>query len=176
MWDSETTDLDYARFVEVAAIDQDGNVLFDQRINPHAEIAAGATNVHGITRGMVAECPTFREVFLELRNVLHQRRWVIYNVAFDAKVMVAELKNLFGGENDWAQIKGKPHCAMEMYAQFYGEYSSYWGNFKWKKLTLACEEFGIEVNEPAHSALGDCRRTLAVIHAMARWLDRQEQL
>jgi DNA polymerase-3 subunit epsilon len=48
------------------------------------------------------------------------------------------------------------HCAMQRYAEWYGEWNDYFGSFRWQRL-----EGG------DHSALGDCRATLELIRKMA---------
>ena len=55
---------------------------------------------------------------------------------------------------------------MEPYAHHWGEWSDYHGCYKWQRLTSACIQQGIEI-EDAHSAIGDCRMTLALIRKLA---------
>jgi DNA polymerase-3 subunit epsilon len=45
---------------------------------------------------------------------------------------------------------------MHWYAQFVGDWNEYHGNYKWQRLPGG-----------DHSALGDCRATLAVLKEMA---------
>jgi DNA polymerase-3 subunit epsilon len=50
----------------------------------------------------------------------------------------------------------KWECIMEWYAQYFGEYSKYWGNYKWQPL---CGD---------HRALGDALAALERLKAMAQ--------
>ncbi len=63
---------------------------------------------------------------------------------------------------------------MEAYARFYGEWSSYWEEYGWQKLVYACGQLGIESEWKAHTALGDCHLTLAVIQAMAASANKRQ--
>ncbi len=58
-------------------------------------------------------------------------------------------------------------CAMQAFAEIYGDWDEYNGSYRWKKLAVAAEHYGITPSN-AHSALGDCRTTLAVVNAMAQ--------
>ena len=57
-------------------------------------------------------------------------------------------------------------CAMQAYADFYGEWSEERGRFRWQKLSAAARQMGVPV-EGAHRALTDCISTLGVIRSMA---------
>ncbi len=170
VWDSETTDLD-GRFVEIAVIDANGKVLLDTRVRPGCLIAPGAYAVHGIKDEDLVSTPSFTEVYPALREALHGKHWVIYNVAFDTGALRSEVQT-----SEYApHFKRNPieaseeTCAMHLYAQWYGDWHDYYKSYRWQKLDDAARQFGVEVNAPAHSALGDCLRTLGVLYGMADW-------
>lgn len=150
--DTETTGLGYAEIVQIAVIDHEGNVLLDTLCKPlnYAE-PNEATAIHGITPEMVADAPCFGEVYEQLYPLLHGREVVIYNAGFDVGIL-NHCKELYRLPSYKTR---ETHCAMLWYAQFYGEYSHYWGNYKWQRL------------EGDHSALGDCLATLKLIRYMA---------
>jgi DNA polymerase-3 subunit epsilon len=170
IWDSETTDLD-GEFVEIAVIDQFGSVLFNQRIAPQEFISPGAMAVHGIQDVDLVECPTFADIYCDLRQVLDGKRWLIYNAEFDEGVLYRETEY---GEyrrfyRHYPIEAKKTNCIMRLFAQWYGDWHDYFNNYRWQKLEFAASVFDVQVDAPAHSALGDVLRTLGVLHGMAKW-------
>ncbi|MFF7350179.1 exonuclease domain-containing protein [Streptomyces antimycoticus] len=82
--DMETTGLhDEARIVDLGVTGAAGDVLVDTLINPGEPIPPDATDMHKITDAEVATAPSFGAVLDKLAAVLHGRRCVIYNRAFD---------------------------------------------------------------------------------------------
>jgi len=170
--DTETTGLgDDAEACQIAVIDQAGTVLLDTLVRPTVPIGEGAIAVHGITNEMVASAPAFADVLPKLREVTRGRTLVIYNAEYDLRVLdhTSVQHEIVTGENLGIMV-GPAQCAMLRYAAFHGEWSDYRGDYRWQKLADACAQQGVEVvDAPAHSALGDCLRTLGVIKAMADW-------
>lgn len=176
VWDSETTDL-HGQFVEIAVVDAYGKVLFDQRIRPGCLNDPDAYEIHGIRDEDLATAPTFYDIYCDLRAVLHDKHWVIYNRDYDTNVLYQEMdrseyRHFFA--HNYIEARGIT-CAMNLYAAWYGDWHDYYQKYRWKKLSHAAAHFDIEVMEPAHSALGDCLRTLELLYAMADWY-RQEVL
>ncbi len=171
--DSETTGLYESRFVELAVIDTGGNPLLNQRIDPVESIEEKAAEIHGIQPYMLVGQPRFFEIFEDVADAIADKRLVIYNAEFDLSVLSAEISrmsmNLYPPRlTKLFRLRG-PHCAMLLYAQFCGAYSDYHGSFTWQKLVKAATDLQVQVNAPAHSALGDTLRTLGVMRGMARW-------
>lgn len=175
VWDSETTDLT-GRFVEIAVIDAYGKVLLDQRLRPRCLITPGAYEVHGIKDEDLACEPTFFDIYHELRQVLHGRHWIVYNGAFDMGILDNELSDVeYAHYYERYPIQPcQTTCAMHLYAAWYGEWHGYYKNYRWQMLGSAAARFNIQVHQQAHSALGDCLRTLEVLYAMADWYRRKE--
>ncbi len=170
IFDCETTGLDasYDRIVQIGVVDHIGNVLVDTFVRPGMHIPADASRIHGITDAMVASAPIFSELYPKL-YVLQGKPWVIYNVNFDLPFLRNECRR--HGLHIISPAKteeGMPDlsCAMEMYAEFYGDWSDYHGDYRWQKLTSACRQQGVRVDR-AHSAADDCLLTLALIRKMA---------
>lgn len=166
--DTETTGLEGdVRVCQIAVVDKAGAVLLDTLMQPGIPIPADATAIHGITDAMVADAPTWSDVEPRLRAALTGRRVLIYNAEYDAFALANTMvqAGVRPGIGLWDHLgaDGQPQCVMEAYAVFVGEWSSYHGNYRWQKLPDA------NVNAPAHSALGDCLRTLHVLREMARW-------
>jgi DNA polymerase-3 subunit epsilon len=177
--DSETTGLDGARFVELAVINRKGKTLLQERLDPMDKITTKAMEIHHILPWMLVGQPRFFEIYPDLAKTLAGKRLVIYNAQFDFAVLTSEMTRAgFNpeyrahlGPIELLQLRGL-HCAMFLYAQFSGEYSDYHGSFTWQKLVNAAEELQVQVEAPAHSAVGECLRTLGVMRGMARWYER----
>ncbi len=153
--DTETTGLaNRDQVVQVAMIDGAGTVLMDNvLVRPTIRIPFAASDIHGITDEMVAAAPNFVDVWLDIHKHMQAKRLVIYNAEFDLRMLRqsadAHSHTIDLPCSSWS-------CAMEMYAAWVGEWNDYHGNFRWQRLPGG-----------DHSALGDCRATLAVIRKMA---------
>ncbi len=62
--DTETTGLYDAEIVEIAIINHCGEMLRATLIKPSISIPAEVTEIHGISDAMVADAPTFPEVYM----------------------------------------------------------------------------------------------------------------
>lgn len=164
--DTETTGLSNTdQICQLGLIDSSGNPLINTLVNPTVCVNPEATLIHGITDRMLANAPTFEEVFLQLWRVLGNRDLVIYNVEFDIRLIKQSLKpygyQLAIPTSDRRGCKifsngGSIHCAMLWYAQFIGDWNNHHGNYKWQRLPGG-----------DHSAIGDCRATLGIIRQMS---------
>src|SRR6266436_5092509 len=86
--DSETTGLERNdEIVDFSVIDFDGKVLFNSLVRPKISIPSGATRVHQITDSMVANAPTWTELWPEIEAILAGRVIAIYNAEFDTRLM-----------------------------------------------------------------------------------------
>jgi len=192
IFDTETTGLDanLSRMVSFAAITLQGEVLLDTLINPEQIISDDATEIHGITNQMVRNAPTYNEVAPLIHAAIHRRPWLVYNLSFDvsfvremahkSKVKVSPASIYIHADAcfayealDYREIEIQM-CVMETYATWWGAYSDKHDSFTWQKLTTACKRHKIEVDAPAHSALGDCFRTLELCRYLANWYTQIE--
>ncbi|MDX2159929.1 MAG: 3'-5' exonuclease [bacterium] len=175
--DTETTGLDRtSEICSISVIDQTGAVLLDTLVKPINTIPQAATDVHGITANMLVDAPGWEQVARRLLPIISGRKVIIYNAVYDRKLMHQSAEACGIQKIDWKTL-ATFDCAMEMYSQFYGDWNDYHGSYRWQRLTAACFQLGIDENmitAPAHSALGDCLRTLAVIKGMARWYEDTE--
>lgn len=162
--DTETTGLTEGEICQIAVVDTSGKVWFDLLIKTRYPIPKAATMIHGITDDMVADAPTWKDFAPALESFLRGRNVVSYNAIYDRKMM-----HHSAAVNEMEPIHWKEFsawwCAMEAYAEFHGDWNSWHGNYRWQKLAVAAAHFNIPQNG-AHSALGDCQTTLAVIHSM----------
>lgn len=95
--DTETTGLDVARdrIVSIGAVRLVGGRMyratsFDRLVNPGVAIPPGSTAIHGITPAMVADAPSFAEVYPALERLMAGTVVVGHQIAFDLAVLRAE--------------------------------------------------------------------------------------
>ncbi len=160
--DTETTGIGRdARIVQIAVVDASGQAAVDTLINPGMRIPPDATRIHGITDAMVKDAPSMADLLPSLESLWSTRPTYIYNAEFDVRMLLQHIGRRPG--------MMRTTCVMKLYARFVGQVGSY-GDYKWHKLTDACAQLSIpKIDAPAHSALGDCLRTLAVLRAMSEW-------
>ena len=127
--DTETTGLGNAFIVEIAVLSRYGSVMLNTLVKPPKPIPEEAQRIHGISNEMVADAPEFPAIYPRLKEVIERQHVCIYNAGFDTAIINNCVK-YYGLE----PIEYGSTCAMEWYAQFYGDWSSYWGNYKWQKL------------------------------------------
>ena len=171
--DTETSGIrsGYHEIVQIGVLDCDGNALLDTLVRPMSpervlDWSRGgkrAVDVHGITPQMLEDAPTFPEVYEQFCALLKGQQVVVYNAAFDRGMIEGDcLRHRL----DKPAVK-KYHCAMKQYAQWYAVGNSYGGGARWQSLEAACRQQRIVLPERAHSAIGDCLRTLEVMRRMA---------
>ena len=129
------------RIVEIAIVTLNattGETIdeYDTLINPQRDV--GPTGVHGIHAGMVEAAPTFAESIPSLANILEGGILVCHNLSFDRRMLNQEFERHGVGFDP-----GEGLCTLKPTR---------------KKLCLACEEFGIDI-EQQHRALADARAT-----------------
>ena len=165
--DTETTGLySPARIVEISCIDREGNVLVDSLVNPGIPIPADAAAIHGISDEDVADRPSFSDLWPLVWDAVRNADCVlIYNASYDCRLI---RQSLDGHEAALAQAGQLSYgCIMELYAQFYGQYSEYHGSYTWQKLVNAVGQCGLHMDGTAHRALADTRASLAVLKYLA---------
>lgn len=153
--DTETTGLGtYDEVIQIGVIDPLGSVLLDRLIKParNTHIPREATAIHRITMAMLENMPRYNEIAGMLESVVQGRTIVTYNAEFDRRLLTqsAEFAGAFAPPGPW-------ECAMLQYSQFVGNWDRYANAYRWQKL------WGGD-----HTALGDCRATLARIQEMAK--------
>lgn len=148
-----------AEVIQVAAVDFSGSVLIDALVKPTVPIELGAYRVHGISQQMVADAHPFDLVFLDLLKAVGGRELVVYNAAFDLRLIRQSLAAhniyLHLPEKTWTNGR-RIWCAMLAYSQWVGDWDDRRSSYRWQKLPGG-----------NHSAVGDCRATLEVIRRMA---------
>lgn len=133
--DTETTGLKhFDQIVEIAIIDVAGETLINQLIKPTIPIPAEASRIHGITDADVADAPTFADIHQELTDLAENRLIVIYNADYDVRMVRQSARAAGLGLGSGPDIEVA--CAMKMYAQWYGDWNEYHGNYRWQKLNV----------------------------------------
>jgi DNA polymerase-3 subunit epsilon len=169
--DTETTGLNQDRAdepIQIAVISKDGEVLFDSLMKATIPIASGAARAHGITIDALTDAPDFGEIRAQLVEALAGKNLVIWNASYDSAIL-----DNADAANDASlpaltSLYKNAGCAMRWYAQFHGDWSDWHGSYTFQSLTNASKKLGLPVSN-AHSALGDCLMTLAVIKKMAEY-------
>ncbi len=162
--DTETTGLHQGEIVQVAIIDSAGTVLLDRLVRPFFPIPADATRTHGIQDSMVVDEDTWPDIVPLIQEIISGRDLVVYNAVYDRKMFHQSGEAAGMDHIEWTGI-ARWWCAMEAYAEFYGDWNSYRRSYTWQSLTKACRQQKIEVSN-AHNALGDCLMTLEVVKKM----------
>jgi DNA polymerase-3 subunit epsilon len=154
--DTETTGLYDAEIVEIAIINYLGEILLDTLIKPSIPIPAELTDIHGISDAMVADAPTFPEVY-PTDAALKDKRVLIYNSAFDIKIL-----NYCCGLHSVPvlNLAKRSDCLMERVAQWVGNWSYYHKDYWYVPLN------------GGHRALADCTAAFELIKRMAADSDR----
>ncbi len=176
--DTETTGLDGdAQACQIAVIDQDGRVLIDTLLKPTIPIPDDAIAIHGITNEMVAAAPGIQSIGRQLLEALRGRDLIIYNADYDMRILDTSI--MASGDEElialWSLMHRtddgtETHCAMRLYARFWGAWDEYHQSYTWQRLSAACGQQGIPVVN-AHNALGDCQMTLALIRKICAGTD-----
>jgi DNA polymerase III epsilon subunit-like protein len=162
--DTETTGLGPdAEIISIAILDSTYSRELWTLLRPRDLTAVQETFwIHRIPTESLQDRPTFPDIWPILNNTLHHRRWVAYNIDFDARIieqnaMMCSCPPL---------IPAGLHDAMLLYSQFAGKWNKATQSWQRIKLTQAAEEMGIQY-ENAHDALTDALIMLTLIERIA---------
>ena len=162
--DTETTGLHQsAEVIEIGIIDDQGNVLLEQRIRPRGNIDPAAQRMHGISLDMLVNAPTWEQVWPQVEAVLLGRKIGVYNVEFDLRLIKQSLMRTW---LKWTLLDGNFFDIMKLYARFYGDWDPFRKSFRYQTLELAGRQCGIPLHN-THGAVDDCLLTRALLHHMA---------
>lgn len=171
--DTETTGIrsGFHEIIQIGVINSAGDVLMNTLVKPQhperlTEWSPGgkrAIDIHGIMPHMLTGAPPFPDVHEQLCSVVKGQHLVIYNADFDRKMIDGDCRR-----HQLKKISVKQyHCAMTQYAQWHGAVNRMTGGFRWQSLETACSQLYIFAQEQAHTALGDCLRTLEIMKRLA---------
>lgn len=178
VFDCETTGLDdNAEIVQIGIVDHTGEILLDTLINPGRRIPYDATRIHGITDAMVADAPTFEEVYPLIWRALESRRWAGYNLGFDVGKLdgacdrrglrCPEPAKAWDGLSWGGAMRADDRLdVMRVYAEWWGDFHDYFMSYTWQKLSKANSRHRLNETGRDHSAVDDAITTLNLIKFM----------
>lgn len=169
--DIETTGLSMYddEILQVSIISADtGETLFNEYFKPFLLTSWDeAEKINHISPKKVKDNSFFIEAVSKINAIIENAKLVIgYNVTFDVNFL-----NAYG-------IKFEHHIfydVMEQFAVVNGEYSDYYNDYKWQKLTTCTEMLGYSWAEnAAHDSLEDCKATLFCYQKLQKpeWIER----
>lgn len=149
--------------LSISIIDGNGKVLLDTLIKPeyHSKWTE-AEKINHISPEIVKDKPTIKELRpILLSTFINCKLLVAYNMAFDIKFLLPAL-----GIDDIEYLDFDTKCCMLKFAKVYGEYSEYFGNYKWQSLSTAMEYYNLEWQGLAHNSLADTYACRDIWYAM----------
>jgi len=164
--DTETTGLSTQdEICEISVIDAlTGQPVLDSLIKPTVTMYSTVISIHGITNEMVSSAPAYSEIHEQLMTIFKEKKVIIYNKDFDIKLIRQSAKKY---DLTLAAKARSSFCAMKWYAEYYGQWNSYRGSYKWQKLTDAAKQQQIDISDvTAHRAVSDCEITRRLITAV----------
>lgn len=156
--DVETTGLENAFAVQIAAVTRDGTVLLNDYVDPLTVIEPAAIAVHGITPQHLTSAAPFARLLLALADILHGRTVLSYNMPFDRGVLERELVRHHGttaAAGRWL-ARCRWEDAMVPFSLWKGLWSVKRGAYRNQRLG------------GPHDAVSDCRVLLAKTEQMAK--------
>jgi Exonuclease len=132
--DTETTGLDANdEVIQLAIVDIQSNVLLQTLVRPTVPVGTEARAIHGITDEVLAQAPSFSNLYETIAVLLGNRPVLAYHADFDRRIL-AQTCTKYGlppfEVATW-------DCVMERYARFWGERSQA-GHDKPQSLATAC--------------------------------------
>ncbi|MFK4071880.1 exonuclease domain-containing protein [Streptomyces sp. NPDC029674] len=156
--DVQTTGLEQAWAVQIGVTDRDGTVLLDEQVNPLGDITSAATSLHGLSRDLLVEAPTFATLLPDLGRLLAGHRCLAYNAEFDRGVLEREVQRLPTRMRGAAPLLDS--CvwedAMVPYAAWTGLWSAGRRAYRYQSLG------------GAYDAVDNCRRLLTTVKRMTQ--------
>lgn len=152
-----------SQIIELAIIDVQGNVLFNSLIKPKSKIRQDnqSVAVHGIRNEILVYSPEWSDLHEKIAGILQNRQVVSYNGDFH-RAMIGQTCEKYGLPCPEFTM----HCAMELYAAWYGHLSQY-SLYRSKKLAEAMTLIYGGYWEQAHRALPDCQAVLDLLKFVA---------
>ena len=154
--DTETsTFADDARVIDICIMELGGTVLFESLVNPEHHISLFCTEVHGMRDEDVKDAPIWPRILPTIHKMLMTREFVMYNAKYDFG-RICEMYSSY----QFAIPMMRLNDLMRIYAEYHGEWYPQTNAYKFQKLTVACAQMGIPMEEElAHRAKYDCDLT-----------------
>jgi DNA polymerase III epsilon subunit-like protein len=163
--DTETTGVDWSdEILSIAIISSHRKTLLSSLVKPKRAIneAGRAYEINGISNEMVADAPTWRDLYPQYRAAIYGCAVVAYNARFDAGMIDAanDRYTLERPANVW-------RCVMLLYSVHHGEFNTRKGSYTWKRLADAVDRLGVNREGAAHGSLSDALAAYDVLQALA---------
>lgn len=144
--DFETTGLDeFDEILQIAMINEKGRVLFYKLFKPNKETWDEAMEINKITPTDVKDAPKIEEYIDNISDLLTRTQEIIcYNVEFEKK---------FLNKYNIKYTNNFQDC-MIIFAKYYGEWSEYFEDYKWKSLSFAAQYLNYNFKN-SHNSLSD---------------------
>jgi len=157
----------HCQVVEIAVVNQDGQVVYHSLCKPDIAMPSSATEVSGITDAQLASAPTFIQIWPSLVQVLTSTDVPVYtwNADFDRQALLLTAKRFQLPVPAAISDKTRWRCAMKLHARWYGEWSNGKNDYRYQPLEWACTALETESSEH-HRAVGDAQNTLRVLRAI----------
>ena len=172
--DTETTGLDDdAEIIEIAVVDVQGKTLLDSLVKPSKPMAPDndAIWIHGITNEILADAPTWPEMYPKLQQVVTGKTIIIYNAKYDLR-LIEQTCRRYGIKNSIRQAL----CLMLLYAKWFGEINKRTQDYRWHSLSSAACVIGYREYADQHRARSDCLAALSVWHALQKYASPESLL
>ena len=158
IFDTETTGVtENDEIIQLSIIDGKGKTLVNEYVHPYwKQEWIAAARVNGITPETVKNALYPHDLIPKVKGIFEAVDLLVaYNNTFD----LAFLKR-------WgiSTLGKKQYDVMLAFAEEYGEWNEYFGNYKWQKLSKAAAYYGYKFK--AHDSLEDVRATLYVYNKM----------
>jgi DNA polymerase III epsilon subunit-like protein len=167
--DTETSGLNNkAEILQIGIVSLEGEALFNSKVKPaKARRWDEAMRVHGIAWSDVKDAPSIGQLAEQLKKIIYDRLVAIYNADFDTRMLWQSIK-ADGASSSYQWLHEQDwECVMQAYAEYWGQWNSRYGSYKWQSLTNACRQQGVKIVD-AHDALGDARLTAALIRTIEK--------
>lgn len=160
--DTETTGLNSDdEIIDIALINLNGDIKLNTFIQCQQEtISESVTAIHGITKEMLVDAPSFPDVWETLKTLVSANELIIYNAVYDLTMLrqtarrhTIELPTIHA------------HCLLHKASAYINEPGRH-GEYRWQSLLKACAYFQIEY-PGTHRALADTQATLALLKKLA---------
>lgn len=161
--DTETTGL-HGEVCQIAILSSEGEILLDQLVRPSEHIPQDAYRIHGISDEEVRSSPVWGDVQPRVLAGIFGKTVIVYNAKFNRHILHNSAERAGLPKTNWKELSTWV-CAMEAFAEFYGDWNEYHQSYRWQKLSFAAEYCNIPVLS-AHQALADCIMTLGIARAM----------
>jgi DNA polymerase III epsilon subunit-like protein len=148
--------------LEIAIVDDAGRALLHSLVRPVRHTDWPDAVRHRITPADVQHAPALDMLREQIIEAVQGKIVVIYNAPFDQGFLPDDLATA-------AQV----HCCMRAFAEYYGEWDDWHGNYRWQSLSTAARFVRHVWTGPTHRAVADCVATRAVWRYLTEPEERQ---